>query len=155
MSLFLFYKFLCIFFFIPHISNIIWCLYLTSLSMTISGLIPCCFSGLYSFNHACVCAQSYLTLCSSMDCSPPGSSVHGIFQARILEWGAISYSRDLLVPGIEPTSLASPALASGFFTTVPPGKPPPAKAKLVLTLSIHKPMCCINWPEYPHRLCIL
>ena len=37
--------------------------------------------------------QSCLTLCDSMDCSPPGSSVHGIFQARILEWVAISFSR--------------------------------------------------------------
>ena len=38
-------------------------------------------------------AQSCPTLCNLMDCSPPGSSVHGIFQARILEWGAISFSR--------------------------------------------------------------
>ena len=38
-------------------------------------------------------AQSCLTLCDSMDCSPPGSSVHGILQARILEWVAISFSR--------------------------------------------------------------
>ena len=38
-------------------------------------------------------AQSFLTLWDPMDCSPPGPSVHGIFQARILEWGAISYSR--------------------------------------------------------------
>ena len=38
-------------------------------------------------------AQLYLTLCEPMDCSPPGSSVHGIFQARILEWVAISFSR--------------------------------------------------------------
>ena len=38
-------------------------------------------------------AQSCLTLCDSMDCSPPGSSVYGIFQARILEWLAISSSR--------------------------------------------------------------
>ena len=37
--------------------------------------------------------QSCLTLCDPMDCSPPGSSVHGIFQARILEWVAISFSR--------------------------------------------------------------
>ena len=35
------------------------------------------------------------TLCGPMDCSPPGSSVHGIFQARILEWVAISFSRGL------------------------------------------------------------
>ena len=38
-------------------------------------------------------AQLHLTLCASMDCSLPGSSVHGIFQARILEWVAISSSK--------------------------------------------------------------
>ena len=38
-------------------------------------------------------AQSCLTLCDPMDCSLPGSSVHGIFQARVLEWGAIAFSR--------------------------------------------------------------
>ena len=44
---------------------------------------------------ACVClvAQSYLTLCDQSDCSPPGFSVHGILQVRILEWVAISSSR--------------------------------------------------------------
>ena len=45
----------------------------------------------------CVCvlvAQSCLTLCDPMDCSPPGSSVHGILQARILEWVAILFSRN-------------------------------------------------------------
>ena len=36
--------------------------------------------------------QSWLILCNPMDCNPPGSSVHGIFQARILEWVAISFS---------------------------------------------------------------
>ena len=55
-----------------------------------------------------------------MDCSLPGSSVHGILQARILEWVAISFSRDLPDPGIEP---ASPALAGGFFTTSHRGNP--------------------------------
>ena len=43
--------------------------------------------------RACLVAQSCLTLCNPMDCSLPGSSVHGIFQARILEWVAISFSR--------------------------------------------------------------
>ena len=38
-------------------------------------------------------AKSFLTLCNPMDCSPPGSSVHGIFQARILEWGTMPSSR--------------------------------------------------------------
>ena len=37
-------------------------------------------------------AQSCLTLSDPMDCSPPGFSVHGIFQARVLEWGAIAFS---------------------------------------------------------------
>ena len=44
----------------------------------------------------CMCAKSFQlcpTLCNPMDCSPPGSSVHRILQARILEWVAISYSR--------------------------------------------------------------
>ena len=41
----------------------------------------------------CSIAQSCLTLCDPMDCSLPGSSIHGIFQARVLEWGAISFSR--------------------------------------------------------------
>ena len=41
----------------------------------------------------CSDVQSCLTLCDSMDCSPPGSSVHGILQARILEWVAMSFSR--------------------------------------------------------------
>jgi len=59
-----------------------------------------------------------------MHCSPPGSSAHGIFQARILEWFAIPSPGDLLPdPGIEPACLASPALAGGFFTTELPGKP--------------------------------
>ena len=38
-------------------------------------------------------AQSCLTLCHPVDCSLPGSSIHGIFQARVLEWVAISFSR--------------------------------------------------------------
>ena len=45
--------------------------------------------------HICVCevSQSCPTLCDPVDCSPPGSSVHGILQARILEWVAISFFR--------------------------------------------------------------
>ena len=49
------------------------------------------------------------TLCDTVDCSLPGSSVHGILQARILEWAAMTSSRDLLDLGIE---LASPAAAA-------------------------------------------
>ena len=46
--------------------------------------------------HACMCAkllQLCLTLCDPMDCNQAGSSAHGILQARILEWGAIPFSR--------------------------------------------------------------
>ena len=66
-----------------------------------------------------MCAKSlqwYPTLCNLMDCSPPGSSGHGILQARILEWVAIPFSRDLSDPGIKPVSLMSWALARRFFT---------------------------------------
>ena len=48
-------------------------------------------------------AQSHPKLCSPTDCSPPGSSVHGVFQARILDWVAIFSSRvNLCDPEIEP-----------------------------------------------------
>ena len=66
--------------------------------------------------NVCVGAQSCLTLCNPKYYSLPGSSVHGISQARMLEQVAISFSRGS-DPGIEPTSLESPALAGRFFTT--------------------------------------
>ena len=53
------------------------------------------YSGLISFVCVCVCVlvtQSCSTLCKLKDCSPPGSSVHGILQAKVLEWGAIAFS---------------------------------------------------------------
>ena len=61
-------------------------------------------------------AQFCLTLCSPMDSSLLGSSVHGILQARILEWVEDPPSGDLPNPGIEPTSSMSLALAGGFLT---------------------------------------
>ena len=70
-----------------------------------------------------MCAQFCPTFGEHMDGSSPGSSVHGISQARILEWAAIPFPGDLPNSGIEPMSLASPALAGGFFTTEPPEKP--------------------------------
>ena len=68
---------------------------------------------------AILCAKSLqmcLTLCDPMDCSLPGFSVHSPLQERILEWVAMPSSGDLPDPGIECTSLMSPALAGGFFT---------------------------------------
>ena len=61
--------------------------------------------------------QSCLTLYNRMGCSQPDSSVHVILQARILEWVAMSSSRESSDPEIKPTYLKSPVLAGGFFTT--------------------------------------
>ena len=66
------------------------------------------------------CAQSNLTLCDPMDCSLPGSSVHDIFQVRILEWLPFPILRDLPDLGIEPDS---PALQADSLLSKPPGKP--------------------------------
>ena len=75
-----------------------------------------------------VCARvlpllSCATLCSPTDCGPPGSSVHGISQAEYWRGWLFPPPGDRPNPGIETASLASPALAGGFLTTVPPGKP--------------------------------
>ena len=64
--------------------------------------------------------QSCPTLCNSLDRSPPGSSVHGIRQARILEWIAIPFSRGSSQPRVW-TRVA--CTAGRFFTTEPSGKP--------------------------------
>ena len=63
--------------------------------------------------------QSSLTLFDPMDCSLPGSSVDGIFQARMLEWAAFPSPGDLPNPGIEPRS---PALEADSLPSEPPGK---------------------------------
>ena len=68
----------------------------------------------------CLVARSCPTLCNPMDCSPPGSSVHGILQARILEWLPCLPPWDIPSPGIKS---ASPALQVGSLSTEPPGKP--------------------------------
>ena len=65
-------------------------------------------------------AQLCPTLCDPMDGSLPGSTVLGIFQARILEWAAISFSGDHPHPGIEP---GSPALQTDALPSEPLGKP--------------------------------
>ena len=70
------------------------------------------------FSHSVIIDM--FDLCDPMDRSLPGSSVHGISQARIWEWAAISFSGDLPNSGIQPTS---PALAGRFSTTESPEKP--------------------------------
>ena len=80
--------------------------------------------------YVCVCVlccakqlQSCPTLCDPMDCSLPSSFVHGILQAKILEWIAVPSPGDLPNLGIEPASLISPALAGSSLSLALPGKP--------------------------------
>ena len=64
------------------------------------------------------------TLCDPMDCSPPRASVHGILQARILEWIAMPSSRGSSTPGIKPTiSYVYLYCQTRSSPLVPPGKP--------------------------------
>ena len=65
-------------------------------------------------------AQSCLTLCDPTDCSLPGSSVSGIFQTRVLEWVAISFSRGSSQPR---DGTGSPASQTDALPSAPPGKP--------------------------------
>ena len=77
----------------------------------------------YSPVRVCVCvliSQSCLTLHDPMACNSPGSFVHAILQARILEWVAVSSSRDVPNPGIK---LRSPALQADSLTAEPQEKP--------------------------------
>ena len=67
------------------------------------------------------CAQSCLTLRHPMDCSRPGSSVHGISPAKILEWVAISSSRGSLPPRDQTRMSCSYCIAGRFFTSKPLG----------------------------------
>ena len=88
-------------------------------------------------DDVCLVSQSCPTLCDRMDCSPPGSLVHGILQARIMEWVAMPSSRgspsgDLPNPGIKPKS---PALQVDSLLFEPPGKPRDMDAPRIFFLS--------------------
>ena len=75
--------------------------------------------GASPLTHACTCAQSLSRVqVFVVSWTEPGSPVHGISQARILEWVAVP--GDLPNPGVEPSS---PALTGRFFTLEPPGTP--------------------------------
>ena len=80
--------------------------------------------------------QLYLTLCDSIDCSLLGSSVHGVLQARILEWVAMSPPGDLHDPGIKPRSST---LQEDSLPSEPPEKPV-------------KFLTCVNFIYASHRL---
>ena len=87
-------------------------------------------------------AQSRRTLCDPLDCSQPGSSVHRILQARILEWVAFPFSKDLPDPVIEP---GSPALQADSLPSEPPGYHQPLSRSVCPTL-------CDPMDSWPTRL---
>ena len=76
---------------------------------------------------ACMSAKSF-QLCTILydpkDCSPPGSSVHGILKGRLLEWVAMPSSKGSSDPGIEPGLLCLLHWQAGSLPLAPPGKPP-------------------------------
>ena len=90
------------------------------------------------YRSDCV-TQSCLTLCDPMDCSPPGSSVHGILPARILQWVAIPFSRRSSWPRIEPES---PILQADSLLSEPPGK------LSYFLLSTFVCFICLFWKRY-------
>ena len=92
-------------------------------------------SKFHRFIVACALSCMHTTHCDPMDCSPPGSSVHGIFQARILAWVAIFCPRGRPDPGIEPSSFASPSLAGRFFINCTTWEVP---LNLLQILRLHK-----------------
>ena len=69
-----------------------------------------------------VVAKSCLILLDPTDCSPPGSSVHGVFQARILEWVAMPSSRGSFQPRDQTYISSAPALQADSLTPEPPGE---------------------------------
>ena len=91
--------------------------------------------------RVCVCAYAYVcafsrsvvsnSLCDPLECSPPVSSVNGIFQARIPQWMPFPSPRDLSHPGIESVSPVSPALQVDSLTMDPSGKPRPQDSQII------------------------
>ena len=123
----------------------------------------CCvvYSGSLASHGVYVCAKSLQLcpiLCDAMDYSPPGSSVHGIPQARILEGLPWPPPGDLPDPRIELTSLMSPALAGGFFTTSATWEAQANHGSLVKSIPCFfklyfvKTQTCSSFPCYPHLL---
>ena len=94
----------------------------------------------HSWQCCCLVAQSCLTLCGPMDCSPPGSFVHGIFQSRILEWVATLFSSRSSQP-------TSPAWAGGFFTAEPPTLFHAGKLQLTDSFQLPHLWRCYTFPS--------
>ena len=122
-----------------------WCLSLSFPFLHLGYAKPSLVSCPASLTLFCVCTKltklfhSCLIPCDPMDFSPPGSSVHGISQARVLEWVVISLFRGCF----QPASLASPALAGGSLPPAPPGKPLSCSGISIIAYSSHTQLCFV------------
>ena len=94
--------------------------------------------------YCCLVARSCPTLCDPVDYSPPGSSIHGILQARIPEWIAISFSRGYSPPSDHTCVSFVFCMAGRFFTTEPPRKP-------TIATSSYSHQNSMVWEKLPDR----
>ena len=111
---------------------------------------------MYTSRWYCLVCQSCLTLGHPMECGPPGSSVHGILQVRILEWVAISFSRGSFLP--RDWTFVS-CIAGGFFIAWAIGETPAGgytlrQTRLISTRNSiknekNKNTSSLQWPDGP------
>ena len=119
-------------------------------SLTI--LFPRSTSQPSSFSSVAVCAQSRPTLCDHMDRSPPGSSVHGIFQARILQWVAMSYSKVSSQPRDQSCISYVSCIGRQILYHVSSGKPTGIVSSLSGAVEGHNEMTPVMCHEIPQRI---
>ena len=120
------------------------------LASSVPEQLPHSLTALYSsccFPCCCLAPKLNLTIYDPVDCSPPGSSVLGISQARIMEWVAISLQGNLPDPGIE---LESAALAGGFFPTEPCTCHLDSCSRCASLLPNLPPLICLRQTTFPH-----
>ena len=96
--------------------------------------------------HESVCAQSCATLFDPVDCSPPGSCVHGIFQARVLEWGAIAFSEQCLKQAQKEIFPVS------FLCYISETEPFEISFAIIINITNYKKLILHNTLEIPHML---
>ena len=108
-----------------------------------NGGFLCIWMSAFTASHSFRVVESLshvLLFCDPMGCSPPGSSVHGISQARILGWVAVSFSRGSSWPRDWMRVSCVPCLAGRFYTTEPSGKPNSIRLLLILpSVVVSKP----------------
>ena len=119
-------------------------------SLTI--LFPRSTSQPSSFSSVAVCAQSRPTLCDHMDHSLPGSSVHGIFQARILQWVAMSYSKVSFQPRDQSCISCVSCIGRQILYHVSSGKPTGIVSSLSVAVEGHNEMTPVMCHEIPKRI---